>query len=342
MAYAQDAIPPARRRVALRTVAADAALPDGGAGRASCGARRGAELPRDPAQALASSPADRRLHARAGRSGDPGRLADALLLRLGGARAGRRAEPAPAQRRIDRRRRQPRRRARPERRLRPAVAQHRQAGDRPAQAPPGSRVQSRARPAFPVGAPQPDAVRADAAHCLDGPSDVVDQEGRADQGPVQRRRSHHRCAAVAHRRLDPRPIARLERQGRIAQSADRVGRRQRAGRALSRLPAPRQDRVDGPGRQVPDGPGHRAARRGAQVRPGRRGLSPRARSLQERRLAAAASPASSSPNSTPSFSPPRPPRRRPIRGSRKPRRCARAASTAKACPKCCARPSSAG
>ena len=113
---------------------------------------------------------------------------------------------------------------------------------------------------------------------------VVDQEGRADQGPVQRRRSHHRFAAVAHRRLDPRSIARLERQGRIAQSADRVRRRQRTGRALSRLPAPRQDRVDGPGRQVPDGPGHRAARRGAQVRPGRRGLPPRARPLQERRL----------------------------------------------------------
>ena len=76
----------------------------------------------------------------------------------------------------------------------------------------------------------------------------------------------------------------LERQGRIAQSADRVGHRQRARRALSRLPAPRQDRVDGPRRQVPDGPRHRAARCGAQVRPGRRGLPPHARPLQERRL----------------------------------------------------------
>ena len=43
---------------------------------------------------------------------------------------------------------------------------------------------------------------------LGRPPDVVGQESRADQGPVQRRRSHHRCAAVAHRRLDPRSIAR--------------------------------------------------------------------------------------------------------------------------------------
>ena len=36
--------------------------------------------------------------------------------------------------------------------------------------------------AFPVGAPQPDAVPADAAHGLVRPPDVVDQESRADQG----------------------------------------------------------------------------------------------------------------------------------------------------------------
>jgi polysaccharide biosynthesis transport protein len=46
---------------------------------------------------------------------------------------------------------------------------------------------------------------------------------------------------------------------------------------------------------------------------------------------------SSSPSSTPSCWRPRPQRRRPIRGSRRPRSCARAASTARACPRSCAR-----
>ena len=49
---------------------------------------------------------------------------------------------------------------------------------------------------------------------------------------------------------------------------------------LSRLPAQGQGRDDGPGRQVPDGTCRRAARAGEEVRPGGRGLSPRARPVQ--------------------------------------------------------------
>ena len=115
------------------------------------------------------------------------------------------------------------------------------------------------------------------------PPVVVGQASRADHGRRQRRRSHRSISLLSHVDVSTLgPLARPERQGRIAQPADRGRRRQRARRALSRLPAPRQDRVDGPRRQVPDGPRHRAARAGAQVRPGGRGLSPQQRPLQER------------------------------------------------------------
>ena len=46
----------------------------------------------------------------------------------------------------------------------------------------------------------------------------------------------------------------LSVKAEFAQPGDRIRHRQRDGRALSRLPAPRQDRVDGPRRQVPARP----------------------------------------------------------------------------------------
>ena len=75
----------------------------------------------------------------------------------------------------------------------------------------------------------------------------------------------------------------LSVKAEFAQPADRIGHRQRARRAISRLSAARQDRIDGPRRQVPDGPGRRAARCSSQVRPGGRGLPSLTRPLQERR-----------------------------------------------------------
>ena len=74
------------------------------------------------------------LHAGAGRGCDRRRLVDALLLCLRGESPGRRPVGTSAQRRIAHRRCQPGCGTRPKRGLHPAVAQHRQAGDRPVEA----------------------------------------------------------------------------------------------------------------------------------------------------------------------------------------------------------------
>ena len=129
----------------------------------------------------------------------------------------------------------------------------------------------------------------------------------------RQRRPDDRCSALQCRRLDARPIACAERQGGVAQSRHCRRHRQRPGRAISRLSAPRQDRVDGPGRQVPDRPGRRTARRRCQVRPGGRGL-PSTATTSTRAAPEAASRPSSSTSSTPSSPPRRPPRPRPNRG----------------------------
>ena len=127
---------------------------------------------------------------------------------------------------------------------------------------------------------------------LDRATDVGQAEGcrcRQVYGFLHRpwrshqRRPDDRHPALPRRRLDARPLACAERQGGVAKSRHCRRHRQRPRRAISRLSAPRQDRVDGQGRQVPARPGRRTARAGDQVGPGGRGLSPKPRPLQERR-----------------------------------------------------------